>query len=97
MMAASTPEGGLRHETVEGLGDEAKIDNENATLRIRSGNMVFYIRAYNGPKKPRPRTADIDEIMAAERAWNAKVLPDRTRAAIELAREVVPSMERFSN
>ncbi len=97
LMAAMTPEGGLRHVPVEGLADEAKIDNEAGILRIRSGNLMFYISAYNGPRKPRPGTTNMDEIMAAELEWNAKILPDRTRAAIQLAREVVPRIEALSN
>ena len=97
LFAAWTPEGGLRHEPVEGLADEAKIDNDSATIRIRSGNMIFYIAAYNGPRKPRTGTSNMEEIMAEERAWNGKVLPDRARAAIQLAREVVPRIEALSN
>jgi len=97
LFAALTPEGGLRHEPVEGLADEAKIDNDSATIRLRSGNMIFYIAAYNGPRKPNTGTTTMKEIMAEERAWNAKVLPDRARAAIQLAREVVPRIEALSN
>jgi len=97
LFAAWIPEGGLRHEPVEGLADEARIDNDSATIRIRSGNMIFYIAAYNGPRKPRTGTSNMEEIMAEERAWNGKVLPDRARAAIQLAREVVPRIEALSN
>ena len=97
LFAALTPDGGLRHEPVEGLADEAKIDNESATIRLRSGNMIFYVAAYSGPRKPITGTSDMKEIMAEERAWNAKALPDRARAAIQLAREVVPRIEALSN
>jgi hypothetical protein len=97
LMADLTPDGGLRHEPVEGLADEAKIDNQDGILRLRSGNMMFYIRAYNGPRQPRTGTSNMDEIMAEGRAWQAKTLPDRARATIKLAREVVPLMEKLAD
>ena len=69
----------------------------NGTIRIRSGNMMFYVLAYKGPRKPRTGTSNMDEIMAEELAWNARILPDRASAATKLAREVVPLMEKLAN
>ena len=91
------PRGGLKHEPIEGLADEAKIDNQDGILRIRSGNMIFYLAAYNGPRKPLSGASNLDKIMAEERAWKAKTMPDRARDGIELAREVVPLIEKLAN
>ena len=59
--------------------------------------MVFYLVAYNGPRKPLTGAANLEMIMAEERAWKAKTMPDRTQATIKLAREVVPLMEKLTN
>lgn len=85
---------GIVFEDVEGVGDEARMAQTVGAgdLYVRVGNLNFVVAAYSGPRMPSPESFTPGAIMAASKAWQAETLPERKRAATELARAVVASL-----
>lgn len=85
---------GIVFEDVRGVGDEARMARTVGAgdLYVRVGNLNFVVAAYSGPPMPSPDSFDPGAIMAASKAWRAETLPERKRAATELARAVVASL-----
>lgn len=85
---------GIVFEDVRGVGDEARMAQTVGAgdLHVRAGNLNFVVAAYSGPAMPSPDSFDPGAIMAASNAWRTQTLPERERAATELARAVVASL-----
>jgi hypothetical protein len=92
--------GGFSFEDVKGIGDEARESTADGELWVRVGNMTFITRAYRGDKMPTPKIemkagdtkAYMKKMMAANREWTKKTLPERQKATRKLTRAIIEKL-----
>lgn len=82
--------GGFQFESVDGVGDEARLALSDGALWVRAGNLTFVISAYHGPPAPKPdlKGVGLQEMakaaLAADREWVKKTLSKRREDASKL-------------
>ncbi len=95
------PEGGIKYEDVAGVGDAARVDENEGALTVLVGNMVFNVRAYKGPPAPPPdmsamTSGDVKKMMKASKEasakWMAETRDEREKLAIALAKAIVAKL-----
>ena len=84
--------GAIRFEDVDGIGDQARIEADAGTLRIRKANLYLTLEADYGPKIPAPEDTSMDAIKKAMKEWRAKTAPRRKKAAVNLGRRVAEAL-----
>ena len=82
--------GGFQFETVDGVGDEARLALSDGALWVRTGNLTFVLSAYHGPPAPKPdlKGVGLQEMakaaLAADREWVEETLSKRKGDASKL-------------
>lgn len=92
--------GSVSFEDFDGIADEARINTGDGELWARKGNMTFIVKAYKGPKMPTPEVkmkpgetkAYMKKIMAANREWTQKTMPQRKKATRALAEKILAKL-----
>lgn len=94
------PTAALSYERVEGVGDEAAVNQNDGNVRVRVGNLTFTVAAYKGKKQPefKPDTSlgtkgMIDDIKKKSQEWHKTTVPQRKKAGVELARAIANGLE----
>jgi hypothetical protein len=90
--------GGVRYGDVVGIGDDARINLEDASIWVRVDNLTFSVAAYKGKSMPPVghKTADLKKLaaaaQAANRAWLRDTFEQRKRDGQKLARAIVGAL-----
>lgn len=93
---------GMQWKTIEGVGDQARMDTDTGQIWVRVGNMRFIVMAYKGPSMPEPGAVTIDpkdptaalkEIGKKQREWEKSTVPSREKLGSKLAKIVIERLE----
>jgi hypothetical protein len=98
VMTQMTTEG-VSWEDVPGLGDEARVNNQNGMVRIRDGNALIVVSAFLVPEDS-PYTGpptDISAITVHNRKWVEATIEERKAASIKLARAYFPEIQKLAD
>ncbi len=99
MVAEMTPDDGYTFEDVDGIGDEARQNQEDGTVVVRIDNLIARIQAYKGKTYPVEIKPGTDLKKMAEVAKKAgkeaqkKQAPQAREDSVKLAKAVVPEIE----
>jgi hypothetical protein len=90
--SAVTPKDGMTYKDIDGLGDEARLDVNSGTMKVRVSNLFFNLKAFHGASMEMPEKLDSKSIQAAGKKWQQENLPLRREAAKKLAPVVVENL-----
>lgn len=89
---------GIRFESIDGVGDEARLSLTDGGVWLRTGNLTFVITAYHGPVQPKPDLTGVGlqgmakAALAANREWVKQTMPKRKEDAVKLAQVVLKAL-----
>ncbi len=97
-MVELTGSDGIRFESVNGIGDEARFNLSDGGLWVRTGNLTFTVTAYHGPPAPKPNLKNVGlqemakAALSANREWLQQTLPKRKADASKLAAVILKAL-----
>lgn len=89
---------GIQFESVEGVGDEARLDLSDGGLWVRTGNLTFIISGHYGPPAPKPDMTKVGlqemakAALAVEREWVKNTMTKRKEDATKLAAVILKAL-----
>lgn len=88
--ASSSGSRGIQFRDVVGIGDQARMQEGRGDLSVLHGNLHFSVTAYHGDRMPLPD--NLQEMVAASRAWQQTTLPQREKQTIQLAKAALAAL-----
>jgi len=98
LIKQATSTEGIQYESVEGVGDEARVTTSDGALWVRRGSLTFVVGAYKGTPQPPTDLKGVavkdmtKKAMQAHKDWMESTVPQRKEAAIKLGKAVVAAL-----